>query len=404
MSEKCKQHTVPPGTDICSVCGARVERHDVDAFGNVMPPGMFVRNGVYYVRAMRGERRKKSTGRKDYKGALRRYHEIMKDWNDGRSDARVPTLANYWKHDYRPAWTVGLKTPDADGSYRDDNIMVQVLRDLGEKKLTDITSSVAQKWAVRRRGMSYIRKKDGPLYQIAEGTVTRELGLLQAMFQQAINDGLIEKNPWKSVKREPHVVRDRVLSLTEQAQLLEVLPPRYARWMLFVLGTGLRLEEVRGISEATDLNFSESWVRVTRKTRGRTKKVQRVPIIDRSTLDVLQEQLTIEGQLWHVQPRRFRWVLATAAERLGIPHLSPHTLRHTFATRYLQGGGDIYVLSKILGHSSVTITERVYAHLVGDDLLQRSRGVNLGLSAGASQTKVVPFPRRAGGARAEEAS
>jgi len=56
-------------------------------------------------------------------------------------------------------------------------------------------------------------------------------------------------------------------------------------------------------------------------------------------------------------------VLAEGAVRAKIPSITPNTLRHTFGTRWLQAGGDIYKLSKILGHSSVAVTEAHYAHL-----------------------------------------
>jgi integrase len=53
-----------------------------------------------------------------------------------------------------------------------------------------------------------------------------------------------------------------------------------------------------------------------------------------------------------------------AVERAGLPKkLRLHDLRHTFAGLFLASGGDIFKLSKILGHSSVAITQQVYAHL-----------------------------------------
>ena len=57
------------------------------------------------------------------------------------------------------------------------------------------------------------------------------------------------------------------------------------------------------------------------------------------------------------------------------PSLTPHVLRYTFGTRWLQAGGDICKLSKILGHSSVAVTEAHYAHLLKEDLVAASRQV-----------------------------
>lgn len=53
-----------------------------------------------------------------------------------------------------------------------------------------------------------------------------------------------------------------------------------------------------------------------------------------------------------------------AAKRAGLPDaLRFHDLRHTFASHWVLDGGDIFRLSKILGHANVTITQKVYAHL-----------------------------------------
>lgn len=374
-----------------------------------LPPGLFLRleNQTYYVRKeIRGIEQKMSTGKKDLKSALRRYHEIMQAWNDGESGwgrKVAPTFEEYW-NDYRAAYTV-RKTPlrnsdSRDVKFRDDQLIVGFLATAGRHRLDTITKTMCQTWANARRAQTYTRKKGGPLYQIAESTVTREISFLQAVFQQAIEDGWIEKNPWKNIEREGYATKERVLSLDEQGKLEAQLSPRYQRWLLFMLGTGLRLEEARGIVPATDLDFVRRTVRVTRKTRGRKKKIQDVPLIDSYILDVLQEQLTEvnekgeQGLLWGQNPQRFREVLNEGAEKAGIDHLSPHTLRHTFATRYLKGGGDIYILSKILGHSSVSVTEKVYAHLLTEDLLARSQHVKLGI-APAAAGKVLPFKQEA---------
>jgi site-specific recombinase XerD len=52
-------------------------------------------------------------------------------------------------------------------------------------------------------------------------------------------------------------------------------------------------------------------------------------------------------------------------------------LRHTFGTRWLQAGGDLYKLSKILGHSSVAVTEAHCAHLLKEDLVAASQQVKI---------------------------
>jgi len=94
-----------------------------------------------------------------------------------------------------------------------------------------------------------------------------------------------------------------------------------------------------------------------------------------------------------------REVLAEGAVRVHVAHLTPHTLRHTFGTRWLQAGGDIYKLSRILGHSSVAVTEAHYAHLLKDDLVAASQQVKIPVAPRAGGN-VIPMPGR----RTEEAS
>jgi len=60
----------------------------------------------------------------------------------------------------------------------------------------------------------------------------------------------------------------------------------------------------------------------------------------------LVEQLEEDGKLWRQNPQRLREVLADGSARAKVPHVTPHVLRHTFGTRWLQAGGDIYKLSK----------------------------------------------------------
>jgi integrase len=68
--------------------------------------------------------------------------------------------------------------------------------------------------------------------------------------------------------------------------------------------------------------------------------------------------------------------------------------RHTFGTRWLQAGGDIYKLSKILGHSSVAVTEAHYAHLLKDDLVAASRQVKLPIAKRSGDNVVAMRPAR----------
>jgi integrase len=124
---------------------------------------------------------------------------------------------------------------------------------------------------------------------------------------------------------------------------------------------------------------------------GKFKKERDIPM-QPDAQAALVEQIEAENRLWKQNPQRLREVVARGAERAKIPRITPHALRHTFGTRWLQAGGDIYKLSKILGHSSVAVTEAHYAHLLKEDLVAASQQVRLPI-ANRSKTNVLPIGR-----------
>ena len=66
-----------------------------------------------------------------------------------------------------------------------------------------------------------------------------------------------------------------------------------------------------------------------------------------------------------------RFLIRRMGERVGIK-VHPHMLRHTFATEYLRNGGDLETLRRIMGHSTLAVTQQ-YLHLIDDDLVQAHR-------------------------------
>lgn len=186
---------------------------------------------------------------------------------------------------------------------------------------------------------------------VSESTVRRERGLLQSIFERAIDEGYDIRNPFRGIRRGKDKPRTRVLTLDGETLLLETLHPRFQRFVRFALGTG-RLDEIRGIDSTRDID----WMRGTVHVSGKFRKERDVPM-QPDARAALEEQFEEDGKLWRQHPQRLREVLAEGSARAKIPSLTPHVVRHTFGTRWLQAGGDIYKLSKILGHSSVAVTE-----------------------------------------------
>ena len=149
---------------------------------------------------------------------------------------------------------------------------------------------------------------------------------------------------------------------------------------------------IRGIDSRRDIDWTRGIVHVT----GKFRKERDVPM-QPDARAALEEQLDEEGRLWTQDPQRLREVLAEGTVRAKVPHLTPHALRRTFGTRWLQAGGDIYKLSRILGHSSVAVTEAHYAHLLKEDLVAASQQVRIPVAPRAGGNVVKMRPRRGQG-------
>lgn len=146
-------------------------------------------------------------------------------------------------------------------------------------------------------------------------------------------------------------------------------------------GTGIRISEAVGL-DIDDLDFDHHTLKVT----GKGNKQRRLPLgeyADVALSDYLVRARPVFAAKGRGTPRVFlntrggalsrqsAWlVLSAAAQRAGIPvAVSPHTMRHSFATHLLEGGADVRVVQELLGHSSVTTTQ-IYTQVTAETLRQ----------------------------------
>ena len=138
--------------------------------------------------------------------------------------------------------------------------------------------------------------------------------------------------------------------------------------VLVPLDTGLRLAEIAALRKD---DLAGATIRVT----GKGRKSREVPISSGLITELL---LIVDGEyVWKSKTGTLltKRSIGTAFRRIfdrARVSGGAHSLRHTFATKYLRRGGDLYRLSRILGHSTTRVTER-YLHLVTDDLLEEHR-------------------------------
>jgi len=219
----------------------------------------------------------------------------------------------------------------------------------------------------------------------SSATVARKLTSLRQMHRFLVREGLTETDPTANIAPPKSAERlPEVLTVEECRVLLEVpdrtapLGLRNAAMLWLMYACGLRVSELVNLS-IHDLNFQEGILRVT----GKGGKQRLVPVAP-AVLDLVQTYLTTARQeqvkdsredalflseRGHAMTRIRFWGIFKEYTRQAklAPDVSPHTLRHSFATHLLAGGADLRVIQEMLGHSSLNTTE-IYTHLAPEDL------------------------------------
>jgi integrase/recombinase XerC len=217
--------------------------------------------------------------------------------------------------------------------------------------------------------------------QIKQGlnktTVSRRLSSIRSFFKFLYREGFIRSNPAKLVsnpklqKLLPRFLSvDDVFSLVEQPEGIGFLPARDRAILELLYSSGLRVSELAGLN-TDEVNTKEHLVKV----RGKGKKERIVPVgtkamdvlktylIERFLMKSKEKALFLNRLGTRLTDRGVRRIVVKYAKRMAInTRVGPHILRHTFASHLLQGGADLRVIQELLGHSSLSTTQK-YTHL-----------------------------------------
>lgn len=219
--------------------------------------------------------------------------------------------------------------------------------------------------------------------ELAKSSAGRKLAAIRSLFKFLLRRGLIARNPAELVstpkkeKKLPHhLTIDDVTTLLEAPRGTELISLRDRAILETLYSSGLRVSELTGLNVA-GIDASRGTVRVM----GKGGKERIVPLGSKAAaaLDAyLKERLNpaAEAPLFiNNRGRRLgRRCVARIVDRY-MRHLtamkkaSPHTLRHTFATHLLEGGADLRAIQEMLGHASLSTTQK-YTHVSIDRLLE----------------------------------
>jgi len=216
-----------------------------------------------------------------------------------------------------------------------------------------------------------------------KSSIGRSLAAIRAFYKYLLREGKVKKNPAELVstpkkeKKVPfHLNIDEVTALVEAPREEHILGLRDRVILETLYSCGIRVSELTGMNSG-DVDMDRSIVRVL----GKGGKERIVPL-GRHARSAVAEYFAARKNPPHDAPFLLnarggrltsrsvarivdKYILKIAA----MKKISPHTLRHTFATHMLEGGADLRAIQELLGHASLSTTQK-YTHVSIDRLME----------------------------------
>jgi integrase/recombinase XerC len=228
-----------------------------------------------------------------------------------------------------------------------------------------------------REYLSYLYRQ-----KVKKVTVNRKVSSLRAFYKYVLRTGKIKNNPAEMIqtlKTEKYM--PTFLSVDEMFELLKerdessVLSLRNRAILEIFYSSGLRLSELAGL-DLIDLDFNQKLVKV----RGKGRKERIVPVggpalkavqeylekigeIRKDTNgDIFKKPLFLNARGERITTRSIARIVNEITSKSGIGRkISPHALRHSFATHLLNAGADLRSIQELLGHESLSTTQKYTA-------------------------------------------
>lgn len=224
-----------------------------------------------------------------------------------------------------------------------------------------------------------------------KSSIHRKVASLRSFFRFLCREGILEANPASLVssprvdrKLPNHLTIEQMVRFIETPETETVLGRRDRAILELLYASGLRVSELAGLS-LTDIDFDNQTLRV----KGKGKKVRMVPF-GHHAKTALQDYLSVRGELlFEAEPDKVdpnavflnyqgtrittrsvgRMIDKYVKQCADLHHISPHSLRHSFATHLLDAGADLRAIQELLGHARLSTTQQ-YTHVSMDKLME----------------------------------
>ena len=252
------------------------------------------------------------------------------------------------------------KTPQNYVTTYETPTRTHVLPVFGDTRMVDITEADIR---------TFYRQKA----ELSQSALDKIKISICGIFNYALTKHLIDSNPtvWLKPKSKQDVAEKRVLSqkqIAERYSDIERVCPEAA----VILLTGMREGEISGIRTDDNIDLDPDIVPVWRSIMPdgtakppKNRKARFIPckqaadLIRRLSLGKPHGYLFGNGEI-PAKPSAIAGRIRRALSALELPTLTPHELRHTYATQLRRKGADIYTIQKLMGHSSVKVTANTY--------------------------------------------
>ena len=219
---------------------------------------------------------------------------------------------------------------------------------------------------------------------LSSRSTAHHITVISSFYQFLVDEKRIDENPCINVvvskipKKLPNYLTEEEINKLLDIKLETPYDYRNKAMLELLYATGLRISELVNL-KITDIDFNECYLRVF----GKGKKERIVPIADvalkylgiyineyRNVIlgNTVSDYLFISNAKKNISRQAFFKILKKETDRVGIKKVvSPHVLRHSFATHLLSHGADLRIIQELLGHENIITTE-IYAHLINEKL------------------------------------
>lgn len=267
---------------------------------------------------------------------------------------------------------------------------------------TDIRT--AEQFLGAQRVLASVRKDDIRRYishlrherRFMESSIKRRVASLKIFFRWSMREKVIEANPFDTLDERIRLPKrlPRALDRSDAGLLRKItgLDPKHDTFddlaakaaVQLLLGTGIRVGELFEI-HITDVSLADKCIRI----HGKGNRQRLVYLLSPQLFNVLSRFLSKRCVVWpdntrlfvtasglDMTPQRVRIILHQFAADASIKRrITPHMLRHTCATQWLESGLDIRYVQKLLGHQSISTTE-IYTHVSDQGLREALARIN----------------------------